>query len=697
MAPKCSPSMEGMLNGQKRRNIKRKRKKVKRGKRNKNPSLFNVFSTNSAGLKSKTLNFKNEINNFDAAIFTIQETHFKKKGTFSMEGYEIFEAIRNKKDGGTLIGVHKGLKPVLIKEYSEHFELLVVEISVSNKDIRIISGYGPQESWPEEERIPFFTTLEEEINKAEMMGKSVFIEMDANSKLGSEFIAKDPHMQTPNGKILAQIIRRHGLIVANGMEEKCTGLITRKRVTKEGTEESIIDFVIISNDLVESVESVEIDDKRKHVLTKHTKTKHGIKSTESDHNVIITRMKLKWTKRITKQDIEIFNLKNIECQNEFKRITSESDFLSSVFEGKNDINEITKKFLKRLNGCLHKSFRKIRLTEKKDEQLDILFKKRNELRAKNDEKHKDELKDVEEQLANKCAEDNYMKIKEEIKGIKCEEGGFNSGKLWRLRKKLFPRSRDPPTQIFDQDGNIITNPEKIQDLALDMYKKRLENRKIKEKFEHIQEEKEQLCYKRLEIAKNNKTEPWTIDDLETVLNHLKKNKSRDPLGYTNEIFRPEVAGKDLKKAILNLMNKIKETQTFPEALEVCNISSIWKRKHSRNDFDNYRGIFRTNIFRSILDRLIYNDEYATVEASLTDSNVGARKGRNIRDNIFVINAITNSVSKEKSDSIDIQLYDVEKCFDALWLQECINDIYDAGLDNDKLPILFKENQMQKLL
>ena len=181
-----------------------------------------------------------------------------------------------------------------------------------------------------------------------------------------------------------------------------------------------------------------------------------------------------------------------------------------------------------------------------------------------------------------------------------------------------------------------------------------------------------------------------------MLNHLKKNKSRDPFGYANEIFRSDVAGDDLKKALLNLMNKIKETQVFPEALETCNISSIWKKKNSRNDFENYRGIFRVNIFRSILDRLIYNDEYATIESSLTDSNVGARRGRNIRDNIFVMNAITNYVIKEKSEPIDIQVYDVEKCFDSLWLQECINDLYEAGLDNDKLPILFYENQNAKV-
>ena len=95
--------------------------------------------------------------------------------------------------------------------------------------------------------------------------------------------------------------------------------------------------------------------------------------------------------------------------------------------------------------------------------------------------------------------------------------------------------------------------------------------------------------------------------------------------------------------------------------------------------------------RSILDRLIYNDEYQIIDNNLTDCNVGARKGRNIRDNIFVLNAITNSVRKGGEEDIDIQVYDVETCFDSLWLQDCINDIFEAGLQNDKLPLLYLEN------
>ena len=88
--------------------------------------------------------------------FTIQESHFTKKGKLKIENFETFEAIRKKQNGGTIIGINKALNPMLIKDYSDEFELVVVEIKLHNKEIRIISGYGPQETWSEAERLPFF-------------------------------------------------------------------------------------------------------------------------------------------------------------------------------------------------------------------------------------------------------------------------------------------------------------------------------------------------------------------------------------------------------------------------------------------------------------------------------------------------------------------------------------------------------------
>ena len=107
--------------------------------------------------------------------------------------FEFFEAIRKKDKGGTLIGAHKSLDPVLIEEYSDNFELIVVEVNMGGQSVRVISGYGPQENWRIEEKMPFFRALEEEVKKAQLNGKLIYIQMDANSKLGPELIEGDPH------------------------------------------------------------------------------------------------------------------------------------------------------------------------------------------------------------------------------------------------------------------------------------------------------------------------------------------------------------------------------------------------------------------------------------------------------------------------------------------------------------------------
>ena len=89
---------------------------------------------------------------------------------------------------------------------------------------------------------------------------------------------------------------------------------------------------------------------------------------------------------------------------------------------------------------------------------------------------------------------------------------------------------------------------------------------------------------------------------------------------------------------------MKKQQVFPEALSLCNITSLYTNKGSRKDYNNYyRGIFRVTVLRSIDDKLIYNDEYETIDHHVTDSYVGARRNRNIRDNIFIISAILNNI------------------------------------------------------
>ena len=283
-----------------------------------------------------------------------------------------------------------------------------------------------------------------------------------------------------------------------------------------------------------------------------------------------------------------------------------------------------------------------------------------------------EIEKIDIELGEKCAAKNIKIINEEIDGIKCDEGGINSGKLWKLKKKMAPKAKEPPSAKLDTDGNYVITEEAYKKLHVDTFKHRLRNRDIQPKYKKLHEYNMELFQLNRKLAKNKKTPPWTVAKVKKVLGSLKKGKSRDPWGLTNELFRLEVAGDNLIEAITLLMNEIKSQGKVPELLNYANITSFWKGKGSKNDMENERGVFRIVILRYILDRLIYNDEYETIDSNLTDSNVGSRKGRNIRDNLFVLNAIINSTIQEKSEPIDLEVMDLEKCFDSLCLEYTIN-------------------------
>ena len=83
------------------------------------------------------------------------------------------------------------------------------------------------------------------------------------------------------------------------------------------------------------------------------------------------------------------------------------------------------RFLKKLDKVIHKCFKKIRVTEKKDEEKEKLLEKWNVLRAKYDVASKTKLEKVEEELAAKYADENFQKIKDRTAGAHCEDGGLH--------------------------------------------------------------------------------------------------------------------------------------------------------------------------------------------------------------------------------------------------------------------------------
>ena len=89
-------------------------------------------------------------------------------------------------------------------------------------------------------------------------------------------------------------------------------------------------------------------------------------------------------------------------------------------------------------------------------------------------------------------------------------------------------------------------------------------------------------------------------------------------------------------------------------------------------------------------KLIYNKKYNIVDKSMSTSQVGARKGKNIRNHIWVLNSIMHDVfSSIQKKTIDLQVLDFKQCFDALWLEECLNDMFEGGIEDNMLPLIYE--------
>ena len=111
--------------------------------------------------------------------------------------------------------------------------------------------------------------------------------------------------------------------------------------------------------------------------------------------------------------------------------------------------------------------------------------------------------------------------------------------------------------------------------------------------------------------------------------------------------------------------------------------------------ENGRGIFSIHVLMKIVNGLIYDDKYQDIDSNMSDSNIGERRNRNSRNHLFIIYGIINSVMCGEDDPVDIQIYDLEKAFDALWIEDCLNHIMDtlpSSSHDDKVALLYEANK-----
>ena len=306
----------------------------------------------------------------------------------------------------------------------------------------------------------------------------------------------------------------------------------------------------------------------------------------------------------------------------------------------------------------------------------------------------DELSSVESSIANYSSAKNMKILSSHLEDLS-KKGKFDVTKMWKLRKKLCPKSLGKPSAKINEKGKLVTQKKALKDLYKQTYIDRLRNREILPQYETIFKLKNYLFDLRLKVTSKIQSPDWTMPQLIKVLKSLKNNKSGDHYGMVYELFKPGIIGNDLQKSLLILCNEVKKQQKIPVFLKYTDITSFYKNKGDRRSLENDRGIFGVMKIRSILDKLSYNDYYDKVDRNMSDSNVGARRNRNISDNLFVVYAIRNEAIQKKI-CVDVHLMDLSKCFDIMWRKETMNDMYDLGVTDDHFVLMHKMNEECKV-
>ena len=361
-------------------------------------------------------------------------------------------------------------------------------------------------------------------------------------------------------------------------------------------ERSILDVFVTCQQILPFISKMVIDEQCEHALTNFSTMKNLGRVIESDHNVEVLEVNLVYSD-VKKERIKIFDFKNKESQNAFKILTSQTTEFSSCFDNKMKFEDQALKWRKVLDNHFQKAFKKIRISskvkKKKKSEITELMDKRSKLKKKIEltEDEEEEMLSLEKLIANKCEEKNLRKVVDNFGEMEGEVGVLNHQGVWKNQRKLFPKIKpNLPVAKKNLKKQLITNADELKELYLNTFKYRLRHIPAQPGYEENIDLQEELFRLRLELAKDQKSPPWKIEDLNDVLKNLKAGKCRDPEGLIREIFKDEIIGSDLKNSLLILFNKIKDTGIIPSFMRVENIYAIYKGQGEISELDSDRGI-----------------------------------------------------------------------------------------------------------
>ena len=141
-----------------------------------------------------------------------------------------------------------------------------------------------------------------------------------------------------------------------------------------------------------------------------------------------------------------------------------------------------------------------------------------------------------------------------------------------------------------------------------------------------------------------------------------------------------------------MCNKISEDLITPEQWNNVIVKSFYKNKGPKLDMENRRGIFLTILLSKFFENIILKND----SSNMYPWQNGGGKNRSDIDNTLIINAIIDN-NRRLNKKTYFLFADAVKCFDNLWLQDCLVDLCNLGMREREIAMIYQMNKKIKVV
>ena len=251
-------------------------------------------------------------------------------------------------------------------------------------------------------------------------------------------------------------------------------------------------------------------------------------------------------------------------------------------------------------------------------------------------------------------------------------------KVWNMVRKINGKNVSSHLHhLKDSNGTLITNKEEIANSLGSSIEKSSSSANYSEQFQSIKatKEKNKINFKTSLKFKYNKK--FKLRDLKRS---LKKSNNSSP-GFDQihyEILRH--LPNDTLQILLEIINDIWKSETFPESWREALIISIPKPGKDHFNPINYRPIALTScicktVERMVNERLVW---YLEKNGLLAKEQCGYRANRSTVDHLVRLETFIRDAFIQDQHLVAV-FFDLQKAYDTTWKHGILEDLYNMGL------------------